>query len=179
MLIENLTLRQQLKKCVVKLLQGKTGNGGFVLFCFACSSVQNPGRTSLVSAHVPINNCLLFSILLCDLCPQILLAFRAKWFGHLSISLKSWGTGYKAQILCSSRRSWELESLPVVRHCAGHGVYSKSVSQPFLSISIWIFSVTEGIGVIQLVSRFLSEEISLCVVVYLVHLWQEKNSRVS
>lgn len=60
----------------------------------------------------------------------------------------------------------------------GDKIYGKSVSQTFLPISS-IFWFTWFVGVAQLDSEFLSEGIALFVAVYLLHLWEEENSRAS
>ena len=41
---------------------------------------------------------------------------------------------------------------------------------------VGISSATQSVGVIQLVSGFLSESTGPCVVVYMLHVWEEGNS---
>lgn len=65
-------------------------------------------------------------------------------------------------------------------YCAGGGVSGKSVSQPFLSVLMWVFfSVAQNVRVTQLVCGFFSERIALCVAVYLLWPWEEANSGAS
>ena len=52
-----------------------------------------------------------------------------------------------------------------------------SVSQPFLLVSV--LSVTQYIGITQVFSGLLLEGVSLCIAVYLVHLWEKGNPRDS
>lgn len=51
-----------------------------------------------------------------------------------------------------------LSSLPIVCHHAGGGVYHKIIlSQPLLLILMWVFFLSRHVGVVQVVSGFLSE----------------------
>ena len=70
-------------------------------------------------------------------------------------------------------------SLPTVRHCARGGVYGESVSQPFPSIMMWVFSCCRCIGITHLASVSFSQGTFLCVVVHLVYLWGEGSSGAS
>ena len=69
-------------------------------------------------------------------------------------------------------------SLPTVCCCAGGGVYGETVSQSFLSISMYFLSA-QRVGVTHLASGFLLDGIAPCVAVYSVYLWEEENSGAS
>lgn len=66
--------------------------------------------------------------------------------------------------------------LLVIWQCARGEVYGESVSQPFLPVSMWLFSFTQSVRVTHLVSGFLSEGVAVCVGVNLVHLWEQGSS---
>lgn len=56
-------------------------------------------------------------------------------------SLKSWGDKCEAKTLHSLGRCWELGgSVSIVWHWASGRVYGKSIFQPFLLLSTWVFS---------------------------------------
>lgn len=67
-------------------------------------------------------------------------------------------------------------SFPIVWHYVGNGVYDKSVSQPFLLISVWVFSHSTDMCAFQLLSGFPSGGIIPCVAVHSVCLWEEESS---
>lgn len=75
------------------------------------------------------------------------------------MSLKSLGAICTVQPFTPHRKLGVLDFLYIVRCCAGRGVYGYRVSQAFLPVSIWMFSVTWCIGFIQQVPGFLSEGI--------------------
>lgn len=92
-------------------------------------------------------------------------------------SLKSWSARCGFQTLPSSGRIWELW-VSFWLYVAVPGVEFMARVCLKLSCQFWCgyFLVWPIVGVTQLVSRFLSERIALCVTVDLVCLWKELNS---
>ena len=114
-------------------------------------------------------------------------------YKEVSTSLWSWGSHERWTTLFFWAKSWG--SRRVVYSGAKTGiwgfppnckvpcqgwVYGVCVSQLFLPIRMWVPpSVNQCVELIQLVSRFFSEEIYLCVAVYLMHLWEGGKSEAS
>lgn len=73
-------------------------------------------------------------------------------------SLQSWGTSRVVQNLYLLREKLEAGgSLLTVGHCAGGGVYSKNLSQPFLSRpACWSYSASFWISLRELLHVLLS-----------------------
>ena len=111
--------------------------------------------------------CLPSSIVLWHSWAQAQLAFRGRSLGaHQSyVSLKTRGAKCVDQSFCFSGRSWELR-IPSKLYGAMLGVAFRVKVCLNIFISMWIFPPC--VGVTWLVSRFLSEKIVACVIVYLV-----------
>ena len=121
------------------LFQGKTGTCAFL----AVLSVLSREGIVVASAFVPFNNC---SIICYSL---IALMSTSLWLSELDVlrtctmggSLKCWGTKCGLQAPHSSGKSWE-SGVPSWLYDTvwSYGVYGESVSQPFLSLPMWVFS---------------------------------------
>lgn len=110
-------------------------------------------------------------------CPRCMLthSWMTHWLSELDVSvahplggsLKSWAVDVGWSI--PSGRCWELEISPNLLVPYGGGVHGESMSQPFMSFSMWvIFSLT----MCGSHSGFLSMELFHVLAVYLVHLWE-------
>lgn len=114
----------------------------------------------------PLRTFSLFTVFQWNLWMQVALTFKARGFG--------------GPILWVKFGAWYVQSKPLTPHedevpswlyatVPQGGIYGDSVSQPFLSVSMWVFfSVSWHVGVAQLVSQFPSEGITLCVNVHSV-----------
>lgn len=115
----------------------------------------------------PLTTAFLFAIVLWVSWTTKLLAFRAGYFGGPSLRWTSyiWGTR------CPREKLRFLNSTLSVCCCIGMGLRVRVCFNPFLP-TWYIFSLVWCVGVTQLVSRFLSEAIALCVAVDSVCLWE-------
>ena len=79
-----------------------------------------------------------------------------------------------------SGKSWELGVPPdCLVPCQGWGLFQECVSAFPTCFDVGIFSVTQCVGVTQLVSGFLSERIDLFSSEHSVYPWEEGNSGAS
>ena len=91
----------------------------------------------------------------------------------LGASLKSWGAKCRVQTLQCTRRSWDFGLLPWLYDAVPMWAFWQECVSAFPSyFSVGIFSLIWCVGVIQLISGFISEVIVLYVVVYLLCLWR-------
>lgn len=158
------------KSIQINLFQGKTGRWAlfllpehWALFC-GDSSPPPPLKTASFFAMV-------LWLCRCKFC----------WFSklgalgtnHLGGSLKSWGAKCRVQTLQCTRRSWDFGLLPWLYDAVPMWAFWQECVSAFPSyFSVGIFSLIWCVGVIQLISGFISEVIVLYVVVYLLCLWR-------
>lgn len=91
------------------------------------------------------------------------------WGPPLGGSLKSWGSKCGVQTLPCSEGAGHWGHLPMSQP----GLRGFVASQPFLRISVWVFLIRVMVGVARLVSVFDSEEVTPCIAIPSVGLWEQ------
>ena len=135
-------------------------------------------------SSLTINNCFFVCYGFVVSWMQAWLAFRVRSFGGLTLwvgVLKVGVPNVGSKSFTVQREAGIWDFPPVCMMLYQGGLYGESVSQPFLAISVWIFSHSPDVyeSALQLVSGFLSEVIALCVAVYLLCLWEDGSSGAS
>lgn len=122
----------------------------------------------------PVKNSSVSAIILCDMCAQVSLAFRAKSFGCSELGWES--VRCVVQVFSSRGEAGSCMVLAVrsVLH-QDWGWEWDCVSRPFLLVSC--FSFIQFAEVTQMVSGLFSEGSALCVIWHVIHLQKEEISR--